>query len=372
MNEYYLQYKKFKDGLTKIIINLNITNKRDYLNRLNEIDKRITPDMPNASYLEAVYDLSCIYEDILKYKKDYESESAYESHFVKIPIKKGLSQDDKFTLSIIKDDIKKIENKIAKTSNEIKKGYLKCIAYILTMSVLLSVPLTEIIKIKNQPRERLYKTNREIYSSLGPDIIIKSNDLLYLNVDNIPTFNTRYEPLIENGQGIEILEYTPWTIEDTEAMRTIRRFETSVDNPSYRIDESTAIALLDAYGIKTNEYRYINKVPYRERKYTEKIYEIIYKIQDINDYIELSRDINDYANLIIILLTELLLYLCMMEFNSGPFIENIISIILKMKKDKKLKEEYLNALDDLLTKYESINPKSTDIITKKRLKNNDF
>lgn len=258
-------------------------------------------------------------------------------------------------LDLLSNKISKIQSEIDLTSSLVNKSKQKVITYLTILSILITFPIASVIRTKNS-RELLYKTDKEIHSSVDKDI----DPLMYkglhaMGLDDIPTYKSVYEPLAPKEEMVTIKKYSPWVTYGNESKRKVItyniegiEFETllSVED----MDEFTK----DMNGEPSYEYKYRKDLTKKEREYPDEIYEIIKSIQDISTYIHGDIPKEAYIKLIITLLGELLVCLCMIEFTNGLLIEHIIVEIQAIIKNNKLNEQELAELEELMAKYKSI------------------
>lgn len=198
----------------------------------------------------------------------------------------------------------------------------RIIAYLLTLSFMLSSSAILIKIEKNKTKEVLYNTYTYTY-----------RDDLNLSPD------TNEYSVKSDVQGLLIEQISPWHIEGNQGIRTIDTYQiNNMDiNEIIETDDFAKIVANLDYTTE-NEYKYKNELRDYDR-YEEPIYRVIYRTQDYNDYI--TRYPHIEAKIIALLFTNLLIYMLMLSINKGPFIESFITNIRELKAtDKNIGIDY--------------------------------
>ena len=292
-----------------------------------------------------------------------ELDHSNENNYIEISLPH--KQDNNMSEEELEYKINKLERQQKVTKSKIKGAYISIISYVLSLSILIGAPISAYIKAKNTPKEKLYKTYKEIHTTLDRDYEVMEPGYIYTNANDVAKYTTTYEKKLPYEETIEIKEYSPWITEGTESMRKVVAIEKDASVLGNRIYETDLPNLVLGYGShQENEYKYTVEIPYDERNYTQKIYEITRLVQNVNDYIEKDLPISTYTNLIILLLTELLLCFCYREITETTLLENLIGEIIKLKNSKRISKEQSQELEKLAYEYLSINKNNQNKKTK--------
>ena len=257
-------------------------------------------------------------------------------------------------------------NELEKSNSILKKKIrmYKCnvISYVLALSIFIGLPVGMYTKAKNTPKERLYKTYKEIHTTVDKEYEIMKPGYIYINANDVVKYTTSYEELLPYEETIEIKEYSPWITEGTESERkvvTILKDASSLDDKIYERDLSNLV--LDYGTHQEYEYRYNVEIPYDDRQYTDKIYEITKLVQDTNDYIEKDLPISAYTDFVVVVLTELLFILCEIEMTENTILGHLIDEIIKLSNNKKISNIQRKKLNKLIHEYLNINKENSKI-----------
>ena len=328
-----------------------------YLEYIKIIEENVYKNATYEAYSTAIDLLLKTLDEIKKI------DHSNEDNYVEFKLNK------KTKAAIIKEKSNLLEQKIneLKQSNSILKKKIrmyKCnvISYVLALSIFIGLPVGMYVKAKNTPKERLYKTYKEIHTTVDKEYEIMRPGYIYVNADDIATYKASYEELLPYEESIEIKEYSPWITEDTESKRkvvTILKDASSLDDKIYERDLPNLVL---GYGTHQEyEYKYNKDISYDDRQYTDKIYEITKLVQDTNDYIEKDLPISTYTDFIIVVLTELLIILCEIEMTENTMLGHLIDEIIKLSNNKKISNIQRKKLNKLIHEYLNINKKNSKI-----------
>lgn len=157
---------------------------------------------------------------------------------------------------------------------------------------------------------------------------------VYTYNDYYNTVNRHYEYLKddEDENVLIIRKITPWIIDGVEARRKIK---------IYRIKNVTfdALVLKGNYEKLTNniDYEEVNEYKYKNElrdydKYEETYFEVIERKKNNDKYIEKIKPVS--MDTILMLLSELIIYLFVLKINEGPLYENVLIDIYEINKYK--------------------------------------
>ncbi len=206
----------------------------------------------------------------------------------------------------------------------IDKKRTEIISALTAMSLFITSTSYIISKDRLDSKERYYKTEKYTYN------------------DYYRTVNHHYEYNKESDSlhYVVIRKVTPWIIDGVEARRKITTYKIKnidFDTLIYKGNYKKVIDNLDFE--VTNEYKYKNELRDYDR-YEESYYEVIDATQNKDEYIEKTRFVS--IDTILMLLSEIVIYLFILKINEGPLYETIITDIKDINeykdKIKKLKK----------------------------------
>ena len=291
---------------------------------------------------------------------------------------------------VIIDRLNKYKQNIKRFKYSMAETRVKIIAYLLMIAVLLALPISAFFSIKKKnDAKALYSTKTVTYTSL---LDKKYDDGFYKGfpiAKNTLIYNVNYQELnyvgdegyIPKSDGnygydncyYEIIEKTPWEKNDLEAFRTIRMCTIPVSKIGDLITLKDISKLFNIYGtVSKKEVILVNEIPKSDRNFYrdsdnegKNIYEIKRYTQDLNNSVTILLD-KDYTDLFMVLASELLIWLCIIEINQGPLIESVLMAIEDINNNKIITKEQYDKLDKLYNYYLSIyNPKNSKKRTKK-------
>ena len=206
----------------------------------------------------------------------------------------------------------------------IDKKRTEIISALTAMSLFITSTSYIISKDRLDSKERYYKTEKYTY-----------NDY-YRTINHHYEYNKASDPL----HYVVIRKVTPWIIDGVEARRKITIYKIKnidFDTLIYKGNYKKVIDNLDFE--VTNEYKYKNELRDYDR-YEDSYYEVIDATQNKDEYIEKTRFVS--IDTILMLLSEIVIYLFILKINEGPLYETIITDIKDINeykdKIKKLKK----------------------------------
>lgn len=348
---YKKEYQNILEYTIKTINNshLNKCFKEIYLEYIKIIEENINEKTIDEEYDNAISLLLRTLNEIQEL--DYNKETDQLDNEI------NKKQND--TLEVKINRLQKSQEWSQKKIKEYRKNVVSCI---LALSIFIGIPVGMFARVKNMPKERLYRTYKEIHTTLDKEYEILKPGYIYINANDIAKYTTTYEERIPFEEAIEIKEYSPWITEDTESKRKVVTIKKDAQSLGNRIYASDLPNLVLGYGSHQEyEYKYTVEIPYDDRQYTHKIYEITRIVQDTNDYIEKNHPISAYTDLIIILLIELLLILCEVEITENTILGHLIEEMRKLSQNKKINNNQRKELNELIYEYLKINKKNSKL-----------
>lgn len=345
---------------------MNINYKERYQLLLNQIKKRIKSN--NLSdVIKEIYSkyIQIIEENIDESATENEYDNAINLLLITLDEIKELeakTKESEEQSKILEEQINKLGYAQSLTQKRINTHKKNIVSYMLALAIFIGIPTGMYMKARNTPKEKLYRTSKEIHTTLDKEYEIMKPGYIYTNINDIATYTTTYEEKIPYDETIEIKEYSPWITEGTESKRKVVTIKKDAQSLGNRIYASDLPNLVLGYGSHQEyEYKYTVEIPYDDRQYTHKIYEITRIVQDTNDYIEKNHPISAYTDLIIILLIELLLILCEVEITENTILGHLIEEMRKLSQNKKINNNQRKELNELIYEYLKINKKNSKL-----------
>lgn len=334
-----------------------------YLEYIRIIEENINE---NASFKEYSLAIDSLLKTLDEIKKVDHSNA---DNYVELKENKEKEQAiNKEKSDLLEHKINKLEQSNSILKKKIRMYKCNVVSYVLALSIFIGLPVGMYVKAKNTPKEKLYKTYKEIHTTIDKKYEVMKPGYIYINADDIATYKASYEELLPYEETIEIKEYSPWITEGYESKRkvvTILKDVSSLDNKIYERDLPNLVL---GYGTHQEyEYKYNKDISYDDRQYTDKIYEITKLVQDTNDYIEKDLPISAYTDFVIVVLTELLIILCEIEMTENTMLGHLIDEIIKLSNNKKISAKHKRELNKLMYEYLNINKRQSKI--KKKEKN---
>lgn len=274
-------------------------------------------------------------------------------------------------------ELKCLRNDIKKLNKDIRLTRLKVISCLLTLSLLISVPISTFFGIKKRTEYKtVYPTHETIYdteTSYEYDMEYYHGAPVVGNVLSYNNENLEFEHVGDMGYVInedgyyncyyKIIEKTPWTIQNREAIREVRTCIVAVNEIGNVVDLDTFDDLYARYnGTTEKEIILKSEVPRSDRKFyadeenkERNTYEVIRYDQDLNEPITIAIP-NDYRDVYVILFSELLIWLCIVECSRGLITETMIKSLKRISDDKRLTKAQKIKLDKLYNSYVSLFP----------------
>ncbi len=375
-----------------------------YLMYLSDLEERVKNNPIKEVYEIAINDLYVMLNEVdaldhsqpdnyhLINFKNKEDENLELDKFV-VDVSDNINKNDEINEINKKDIINKLYNyreNIKKLGYNIFEARIKMVAYLLMISVLLALPISTFFFIKKKnDYKTLYSTKSMTYTSLTDKNYGEGIYNGFPIAGNVFTYDNSYqefnyvgdEGYIPKSDGYygydncyyEIIEKTPWEKNGLEASRTIRMCTIPVSKIGDLITLKDIAKLFNIYGsISRKEIVLVNEIPRSDRDFYrnslnegKNIYEIKRYTQDLNNSVTILLD-KDYTDLFMVLASELLIWLCIIEINQGPIIESVLMAIETIKNNKKITKEQYDKLDKLYNYYLSVyNPENSKKRTKK-------
>lgn len=378
------------DGLLDIIkdklysINIDEEYASMCLQTLSDISAKVNESNSQEVYNWAIDSLYVILDELKQF------EQTQDDYYAPITMKKDEKELIEFIDSIsnnidgmVKEDriankqrivneLKRLMADIKKHKNNIRLARLKVISSLLTLSLLISVPINAFMGIKKKTEYKtIYPTIETIYdteTSYEYDLEYYQGKPVVGNILSYSNEELEYYPVGENGYVLredgyhncyyEIIERTPWTIIDREAVRKVRTCIIPVNELGNVIDLDNFDSMFITYnGTEEKEIILKNEVPRSDRKfYSEEenkdknTYQVIKYDQNLNNPITVSVP-NDYSDVYVIMMTELLIWISIVEMSHGLITESIIKSLKSISENKKITKEQKIKLDQLYKSY---------------------
>ncbi len=295
---YHFLVEDIKYKLSKLY--LDDTERNKYLSKLDAISLLINNNSDDFAYYEAFLKISSL-ESTLGNLINKHSDLILPPY-----------ETEKF----LNDKIKKDSRELRKYEHKKDKIKARIASCALTGSILLTMGAYTVIKDREEPREKLYLTRETTY------------------YDNTATTHSKSTYEKERESEVVIKKITPWHLTDTEAYRDIY---------TYHINNMTYSDIVN----NKNYEEVIANLSFEERTesmplanlsgifhYSEPIYEVTEISQKDGKYV-ISRPILS-NKAVTILLSELLVYLLIMNINEGPLLESILKDTKELNSTKRI------------------------------------
>lgn len=337
--DYNKEYEKLLKELKYKIDNISLpeTTKRQFLTYIKVIEGCNKTD--ELSYQIAITNLLYIQKELEKYMYKI----LFDIHNLIEDMKKEdnheIEKDEKITeikLNILKNNMTNSLTKLKTINKRIKNIKTKIIAYISVLTLLLTLINYTLVKLKNNSKEIKYQTYKETYSTVDSSINYKHEYLPYQEDDYLT-----------------IRKCEPWVIEGNECLRKVVTYNISGLVFENIINNNIENILTHFEGTTTHEYKYEKELTKKD-KYDGRIYEVIRTTQNKEKSIEVSKDFVEIFPLIISLLSELMLYMIILDINDGSLIASILFEIDKLIQNKYSSKDEIKLLREYVKQFENI------------------
>ncbi len=287
IKEYELLIADIKYKLSKLYLNSDIAKK--YQQALYQITNKINEKSTVFEYHEAFLSALKIENELTMIINNHQD-------LILPPYENETYLNNKIISYNKKVNERKFKNKLLST---------KLITYLLTGSLFLTMGMYTIDRLKNPTKDKKYFTVTTTYSTVNDEA----------------KYTSSYED-INHIHGVIIKKITPWVIGENEAMRkeyTYHIRNLSLNDILNTRDYETILANLD-YEEKTDTMQ----LPTYQGtyKYNEPIYEVTEISQNYDHYIYEKRNIS--KEIIALILSELMVYMTLIDLNEGPITESIM------------------------------------------------
>lgn len=358
------------------------------LKSLDEISAKVNESTNQDIYNWGVDALYCILNELRQFEltNDYIVDPIQEEENLTLlidnisdNINKAFKEDESSNTAANKkriiNQLKDIKINIKKLNKDVRLTRLKVISYLLTLSLLISVPIYTFFGIRKRTEYKtVYPTHETIYDTETS----YENDFAYYHgmpvVGNVLSHNIEnleFMPVGETGYVLnddgyhncyyKIVERTPWTIINREAVREVRTCIIPVNEIGDVVNIDEFDTLYNTYnGTMEKEIILKSEISRSDRKFyadeeneNRNTYEVIRYDQYLNQPVTIAIP-NDYRDLYIILFSEFLIWLCIVEGSHDLIIAAIIKSIKHIKNTKELTNKQQAKLDALYNSYVSI------------------
>jgi len=338
-NEYNKEYEKILKDIKYKLEKISFPEmvKKEFFTCVKLIEESDKSD--ELSYQNAITSLLRIEKDLEKYMYKLLLDTLKLISSISIENNYQKEKNEKETelkLAIIKNNLSISLSRLKDTNAKIKEIKTRIVTYISILSLLLTLTSYTLIKFKNSPREKLYQTYKQTYTT----------------VDDTIEYSSEYLPL-ETGEYITIRECNPWIIEGFECKRKIITY--NISNIAFEniINYDIDTFLKNYQGTSSNEYQYEKDLTTKD-EYEDKIYEVIKTTQNKEVFIDAEREPKELFTLLMSLLSQVLLYITIIEINDGSLLESILIEINELIKNKQLSKDQVKLLKKYAKEFEKI------------------